>query len=122
MTFANIKHFKSREFDSPDMPGSGAGMSRVFVEKLDLLRSMLGRPLKINSGLRTQAHNKRIGGKPASAHLEGLAADISCKESRKRLDIVRLALKLGIHRIGIGKTFIHLDNSRTLPQRVMWLY
>jgi hypothetical protein len=29
---------------------------------------------------------------------------------------------LGVQRIGIGQTFLHIDVSRTLPQQVVWLY
>jgi hypothetical protein len=35
---------------------------------------------------------------------------------------VRAALECGIRRIGIGKTFVHLDNDASLPQGVMWDY
>ena len=32
------------------------------------------------------------------------------------------ALKVGFKRIGVGKTFIHLDDDMTLPQNVIWNY
>jgi hypothetical protein len=39
-----------------------------------------------------------------------------------RMVMVCLFCAHGIKRIGIGKTFIHVDVDDTLPQNVMWLY
>lgn len=117
-----IHYFKLAEFSSPDEPGSGRNMSQGFVEKLDQLREDIGLPLRINSGYRTPAHNREVGGKRNSAHRQGLAADIQCAQAKKRFLIIEAACRLGFRRIGIGKTFIHLDNSERLPGGVLWLY
>jgi len=118
-----IEFFKSAEFDSPDAPGSGGEcMDPALIEKLDYLRAEFGHPLKITSGYRTEAHNKKVGGKESSAHLTGYAADIATPTSSHRFDLVRLALQYGVRRIGIGQTFVHLDMHPTLPQGVIWLY
>lgn len=123
MTWDEIKYFKPSEFNSPDKAGSGkAGMNLAFVKKLDLIRGRIGQPMKINSGFRTAAHNKKVGGVPDSAHTRGLAADIHCPDSALRYDIVRVALALEIKRVGIGPTIVHLDDDPSLPQEVIWLY
>ena len=57
-------HFTITEFDSPDEVGSGRLMNVDFLEKLDLARSKFDKPIKINSGMRTSAHNAKVGGKP----------------------------------------------------------
>jgi uncharacterized protein YcbK (DUF882 family) len=119
----HMRFFKPEEFDSLDEFGSGlAHMNIKFIQKLDNLRAELAQPLKINSGYRTVAANREAGGKRNSAHRKGLAADIACSSSVKRFDILEAAIFLRFRRIGIGKTFIHLDMSKTLPQGVMWLY
>ena len=120
--FDSIKHFKPQEFDDPTLPGSSSNMSPEFVRLLDQLRDKLGYSLRINSGFRTEEHNKQVGGKPNSAHTNGVAADIFCDTSQLRFDVVKVALELGFKRIGIGENFVHLDLSFDLPQAVLWLY
>ena len=54
---------------------------KVLVDNLlDPLRKMLNEPIAVNSGFRTLAVNKAIGGalKPISQHTKGEAADIEC--------------------------------------------
>lgn len=121
-TWCDIRYFKPSEFDSPDEPGSGAHMNIEFVAKLDEIRFRVGHPLKINSGYRTPEHNMKIGGSKRSAHLCGCAADLSVTDSVTRMRIIDEALALGIRRIGVGPTFIHLDNDLELAQCVMWVY
>ena len=106
-----MKYFNYAEFDSPDLPGSGVEMQGNFLSMLDEARGIAGIPFKITSGYRTEARNKKVGGVPSSAHVKGLAADIACTDSTKRMMIVRALLEVGFTRIGIADTFIHVDND-----------
>lgn len=117
-----LKYFKLSEFDSPDVPGSGAQMKEHLLKRLDLLREAVGFPLSINSGFRTEEHNAKVKGSANSAHLRGLAVDIVAMSGRAKFDIVRAALDLGFHRIGIAKTFVHLDMDESLPGQCIWTY
>jgi len=123
-----IRYFKAEEFDSPDAPGSGEIMDFDFVTTLDKIRSDFGQPIHINSGVRSAKHNEEVGGVESSAHTEGHAADITIFHrvpgivSFRRARIVMLAIVHGIKRIGIGKNFVHLDNSPTHPSPRIWLY
>ena len=119
-----MKFFTIDEFDSPDAPGSGARMDRHFLELLDEIRAEAGIPFQINSGYRTPEHNRdpKVGGGPNSAHLRGMAADIRATSGRQKALIVLAAAKNGIQRIGIGKTFVHIDIDGTLPSPTIWLY
>lgn len=118
----NYRYFKLAEFDSPDAPGSGKNMQPAFVDKIDNLRRLYGKPIKINSGFRTFPHNRIVGGVLDSAHLNGSAVDIPAHTSGDRFKLVRIAFNLGIKRIGIGQTFIHMDDDTTKPQELLWLY
>ncbi len=118
-----MNYFKISEFDSPDDPLSGAlMMEEELIDKLNVARSMAGRPFVITSGYRTKDHNKLVGGKPGSSHIHGLAADIEVKTSRDRFFILKALLKAGFERIGVGKDFIHVDVDRGKAASVIWNY
>ena len=117
-----MKYFEYEEFDSPDIQGSGQMMSKEMLSKLDMVREEYGKPIYVNSGYRTEAHNEKVGGKPASSHLKGLAVDIACSESRERFNLIQLFLKYGISRIGIAKNFIHIDIDNDKAPNVIWTY
>jgi len=119
-----LRYFTPKEFDSPDAPGSGAAMNTEFVWILDEIRANISVPLIVNSGFRTVLHNAKVGGTPASAHLVGLAADIRPRQwsDEIRAKIIFTAAALGIRRIGIAKSYIHLDASERNPRPRIWLY
>jgi hypothetical protein len=122
MDFSTIKFFKLSEFDSPDLPGSGANMQFDVVVELDLMRGELGLPLIVNSGYRTKVHNDVIHGEPNSAHLRGWAVDLQANTKMFRSQIVRQAILHGFRRIGMAETFVHLDKDPSLPAPVLWMY
>jgi Uncharacterized protein conserved in bacteria len=121
-TWGDVKHFQFREFDSPDSPGSGIHMDLEFVLLLDQLRERIGVPLKINSGYRSTQHNAKVGGVDSSSHTLGWAADIHADTDELRARIILEASALGIKRIGIAKTFVHLDVDPTKHAPRLWLY
>ena len=114
VTSQTYKYFK---------PSEVVGLKPELVQLLDKMRGECGFPFIINSGFRTKAQNASLSDAVGdSAHLKGLAVDLSIKDSLKRLKLTQVALNNGICRIGIGKDFVHLDISKTLPQNVMWTY
>jgi len=50
---------------------------RKVAAVLEQIRALVSKPLMVSSGYRSMALNKAVGGAPASAHLDGLAADIT---------------------------------------------
>ena len=117
-----LKFFKVSEFDSVDEKGSGSKMDKDFLLMLDLARKIAGIPFKINSGYRTKERNSLVGGRVGSSHLKGMAADIHYQGSRERYLILHSLMKVGINRIGIGKTFIHADADPIKDKNVVWKY
>ena len=118
----NMKYFKLSEFDSPDLVGSGEAMDKDFLSKLDQARSLCDIPFRITSGYRTEDHNRKVKGVLGSSHTKGLAADIACTNSAARHIIVSALLKVGLNRIGIADTFIHVDRDSSKPANVIWTY
>jgi len=86
------------------------GMDNELILKLERLRYLLGnKPIVINSGYRTVAHNKFVNGSKNSQHLYGRAVDIAVKDV-KPSEVYRVADRL-FAKGGVGKynTFTHVD-------------
>ena len=69
------ENFRVREFASKD----GADQIKIdtrLVVLLQKIRNKFGAAVTINSGYRTAAHNKAVGGATKSYHMQGMAADI----------------------------------------------
>lgn len=96
-------------------------MDATFLKKLDQLRDLVREPLTLNSTYRSPAYNEAIGGSKGSKHMEGIAADISCKDSKLRHKIVMEAASLGLT-VGVAKTFVHIDNRKTGRFPILFLY
>lgn len=97
-------------------------MNQEFLIKLDRAREVAQIPFKINSAWRSVEENKDAGGKPNSSHLKGLAVDISVKDSRQRYIVLKSLIQVGFNRIGVAKTFIHVDDDKNKDSEVVWLY
>ena len=110
-------NFKVREFACTD------GSDPVFVSDklvavLQEIRSHFGRAVTINSGFRTAAKNKAVGGATYSQHLYGMAADITVKGvSPSRVAAFAETLLPGTGGIGIYGTFTHIDVRAT---KIRW--
>lgn len=117
--WSRIRHFSPGEFGEGE---PGVEIDKTLVEMLDAAREIAGTPFRINSGLRTKQRNAEVGGAENSAHLTGHAVDIAASSSAQRFAIVNAALAVGFKRVGIAKTFVHLDTHPTHPQPSIWLY
>ena len=123
-----LLHFELSEFDSPDEIGIGKNMDSNFLAMLDDARGIAGIPFTITSGFRTPSHNAYVGGvqpslqSKGSSHLFGYAADIAAPTSRQKYLIVASLFTAGFNRIGIGETFIHVDNDPDKDPDVIWTY
>ena len=122
----SLKYFKLSEFDSPDAPGSGKNMKKVFLKKIDKARDIAGVSFIITSGFRTPQHNESLKEQGymasfKSSHLKGVAVDIACTNSADREKIIKGLILAGFTRIGISSTFIHCDTD-TDKKDAIWLY
>ena len=106
---ALMRNFKIREFACQD------GTDTVFVAPelaatLQRIRDHFGRAVTINSGYRTEAHNKAVGGSPYSQHKYGTAADIVVS-GKDPLTVARYAQTILPNKGGIGlyQWGVHVD-------------
>jgi len=99
-------------------------VSSLLLFKLEMVKMAFdGLPVIVLSGNRCEEENKNIGGHPDSAHIpkpDGEGADIKIK-GIKPINIGLAAEKIGGMRIGIAKTYAHLDVRPPSPSR-FWIY
>ena len=115
------KNFTQEEFSCK----CGCGFSDILPEiphKLQFARNIIKRPIAINSGCRCPIHNSNQSGSKNSSHLTGMAADISCVAPSDRWDLLFALQTAGFTRIGISKSFIHVDVDNNKPQNIIWVY
>lgn len=88
-------------------------MNPTMMSILQKIRDDLGRPIFISSGFRSVKHPVEQEKDKPGEHTFGMAVDILC-HSQRALDIINLALKNGIQRIGVhqkgafGGRFVHI--------------
>lgn len=102
-------NFKVREFACND--GSDTVLiSEELVDLLQKIRDHFGVAVTINSGYRTSAYNKKVGGATNSQHVKGTAADIVIK-GVDPLTVAQYSEHLMPNSGGIGvyQTFTHVD-------------
>ena len=94
-------------------------LTALAQDVLQPVRDYLGVPIKVNSGFRSEALNKRIGGKPTSQHLNGEAADIECEEKSNK-ELFDAIVKLGVSDQVINESnfaWVHVSHKADLPDR-----
>lgn len=74
-------NFNEWEFKCPCCGSVGNGIYKSLVKTLQDLRNETGRSIGISSGYRCPNFNKKVGGDPNSAHLQGGAADFYFEDS-----------------------------------------
>ena len=114
-------HFRLEEFICKCGCGQ-ATVSPELIQVLEAVRDYAGYAIKIESGFRCPSHNRAVGGTPQSAHLSGEAADIRIRSDHERFKFIEAATMAGVSRLGIGRTFLHVDVSKRLSQEVCWGY
>ena len=106
------QHFQSDEFWCSCGCGkegpNGNHISQSLVLKLEIVRTAINKPMKINSGIRCLEYNRSIKSSDTSSHIKCVAADISCTQMSDRHLLMSHLPKL-FERIGIHKDFIHVD-------------
>ena len=62
---------------------------KTLAEGLERVRTLLNKPILINSAYRCLPVNQLLGSKPTSQHTKGLAADIICPSFGSPSDIIK---------------------------------
>lgn len=79
----------------------------VAMDMLQQARTLIGKPMRINSGHRCGIHNARVGGAPMSQHkLVAFDVSLAGHDRRDLLGALKLA---GFTTFGLYQSFIHTD-------------
>lgn len=121
-------HFKWTELECKCNRSCGVGEGKKArwiqpeaLQKLEVMRELLGLPMRINSACRCPLHNASVGGAPLSTHRSSSdrpsrAFDVAITMDKDR--IIEAAVEAGFQGIGINyRTFVHVDNR---PRRARW--
>lgn len=109
------KYFHQDEFACK----CGCGICNIdpeFLHWLTVAREIADVPFVINSGCRCPSHNKTVGGTVSSPHItteaiKARGADVKAEKIEVMSAILHGAIVAGIHGIGFGLGFIHLDTK-----------
>lgn len=97
-------------------------MKHEFMVVLQAIRNEYG-PMVITSGFRHSTHPIEARKMKPGEHTMGMCVDVRCNNGADRYRLITIALKHGITRIGIAKTFVHLGlGGPGLPNNVIWDY
>lgn len=106
------------------MKGDITNLNPKLMTILTALEQHMGFELNINSGYRDPGHNEDVGGVQDSEHTYDPAegADVLCLRSATRFKMLKALVAIGVTRIGIGQTFVHVGVATDKPQDVCWHY
>jgi uncharacterized protein YcbK (DUF882 family) len=115
-------NFTKKEFDCKATGENN--MQHEFMEKLQKLRNVYGKGMKITSGFRSVKHPTEAKKTHSNGeHTQGNCADVFCDNGADRFKLIQLGLSVGMTRIGIAKNFIHFGiGGNGLPNNVIWEY
>jgi uncharacterized protein YcbK (DUF882 family) len=110
----SLSEFRCNDVRGTNVPPELYDNVKLLAKNLQVLRDFLGEPIHLNSGYRTPAHNKKVGGESNSFHMRAMAADITCKsKSPSQLAVVieTLISEGKMRQGGVGRYagFTHYD-------------
>lgn len=103
--------------DNTPSPAIIAGLARVAA-MLEQVRTLVGGPITVSSGYRCPALNKAVGGASNSAHVLGLAADITAPGMSPQA-LAKLIQRAGLafDQLIYEGTWVHIGLSASSPRR-----
>lgn len=121
MDWSKYPNFKPDEFKCRET--GELNMNPDFMAKLQQLRGIYGKPMRITSGYRSARHSIEASKPFPGHHAHGIAVDIGCS-GQDAYRILEIALQIGFNGIGVAQkkgvgNFIHLD---TASRQSVWSY
>lgn len=112
-----IAEFRQRwpDFSPQEIACKGTGKLKLNFDALDRLqklRTLVGKPLILNSAYRSPEHNRAVGGASKSEHMQGIAFDVSMT-NHNPIAFAAAAEQCGFKGFGHypGSNFMHIDTA-----------
>lgn len=102
------------DFSPQEMACRGTGKLMIepaAMDKLQALRTKLGKPMIVNSAYRSPEHNRNVGGAKNSMHMKGIAFDVRM-DNHDPATYIAAARAVGFQAIGTypRQNFVHVDD------------
>lgn len=119
-TLAELTHSNTAQAEGIDNQPTATeieSLRALCTAVLDPLREALGKPIKVTSGYRGPALNRRVKGAAKSQHLSGEAADLQSPGTAV-LELFKLVIRLGlpfdqvIYEVNGAAKWVHVSHSR----------
>ena len=121
--WSRYQNFSAKEFDCSHCGKNE--MQADFLQKLQALRSVYGRPMRVTSGYRCPEHPIEAKKAKPGAHASGCACDIGI-DGADAHRLLKLAFAAGFTGIGVQQKgsgrFIHLDTLEGGLRPNVWSY
>ena len=91
MKYFTIEELTSTETGLSNIPAQAQKQNLIALTEnvLDPIRTLLGRPITVNSGYRSHPVNDKVKGSKTSQHLKGEAADLTCENNKLLFELIR---------------------------------
>lgn len=122
-TLAELSHSDVSTRRGIDNTPTGALVEnlKMVAAKLEQVRDVLNVPIIVNSGYRSPAVNRAVGGSIMSAHCDGLAADFIAPGFGTPQEVARAIISAGIKfdQLIYEGTWVHLSVAPKMRQQVL---
>lgn len=94
---------------------------RNTAQQMEDVRSMLGKPITVNSAFRSKRVNELVGGAVNSAHMTGHAVDFICPAYGTPLEICRVLERsnLRFDQLIEEGTWVHISFAPTMRRQIL---
>lgn len=112
------REYMTKNFSLKELSCPHCGVCKVrpsSANRLQRMRDILDRPVRVSSGYRCPEHNSKVGGVVKSRHIEGIAFDVRCMP-HERYEMIKAAMEVGFTCVMVYPTWLHVDDRAGEPQ------
>ena len=109
-TWDTVQYFTPGEFACKCGCGNETPVDPRLLRLADTVRGHFGAACIVSSGVRCEAHNKKVGGVANSRHLSGKAMDFRIKDVTAVKTLAYVQSLAGVrYAYAIDKNYVHMD-------------